>query len=518
LARHLGRPFVDLDEEVARMTGRPPASLIRSDGEPGFRACERAALDRVLERPGAILATGGGTVLDPLNRWHLAAYGTRVRLDVPVERLADRIRRDDAARPLLGGDLRTSLERALAERAPVYAAVDLAVDGDAEPETVARRIADGVSARAGDRTTPGWRVLFDGTVARHHPVGPPHARVALGSDLDGAALRNVIGALSDRPAAVVADGRALAALPLLDAALPTERRLTISGGERVKRFRSLERVLDWLSEEGVERADPLVAVGGGTIGDLAGLAAALHRRGVPLVQVPTTWLAQADSAFGGKAAIDLARAKNAVGAFWPPWLVVSDVSLLAALPRARRLDGMAECVKAALIGDPVLWELIERRGRTALEGSDPAARYAITERAARLKMAVVERDPWEQGERRQLNLGHTIGHALEVASGYRLRHGLAVALGLRAVAGIAAGRGADPALPDRIDALIAGLGFALRYRFDPGSVRVALRGDKKRDRGTQRWLLPMAIGRVEEVGDVSDAEIGGAIARISAPS
>ncbi len=251
---------------------------------------------------------------------------------------------------------------------------------------------------------------------------------------------------------------------------------------------------------------PLLAVGGGTIGDLAGTAAALYARGIPLIQVPTTWLAQADSAIGGKVAVDLGDAKNAVGAFWPPVAVISDVATLRSLPIGQRRDGMAESVKSSLIGDPALWRLIEDRGAAALRTDEPA-RFAIIERSARLKLGVCDRDPYEDGERRTLNLGHTIGHGVEIESGYGLSHGAAVALGLRAVAAIAAGRGGDPQLADRLDSLLDGLGFALRRTFDPAAVRAAMLGDKKRHAGRQRWILPMEIGRVSEVDDVTDAEI-----------
>jgi 3-dehydroquinate synthetase len=181
---------------------------------------------------------------------------------------------------------------------------------------------------------------------------------------------------------------------------------------------------------------------------------------------------------------------------------------------------MAESLKSGLIGDPALWELIETRGRAALDTvrPDEAARYAIVERAARLKLAVVERDPYERDERRTLNLGHTLGHALEIESHYRLAHGPAVVMGLRAVTGIAAGRGAEAGLAERIDALISALGYDMRRRFDAATVRKALLNDKKRHRGRQRWILPMAVGSVTEVDDVTDRELDRALTRIAAPS
>ncbi|MGH2455160.1 MAG: 3-dehydroquinate synthase, partial [Candidatus Limnocylindria bacterium] len=323
-----------------------------------------------------------------------------------------------------------------------------------------------------------------------------------------ATLGEALAEIGGRPSLVV-DRRLARPLPGFRA-----RRLEIAGGERAKRLRTLEQVISWLAAEGAERSDPLVAVGGGTIGDLTGLAAALYMRGVPYVAVPTTWLAQADAALGGKAAVDLPGAKNLVGAFWPAWSVLADVATLRSLPAARLRDGMAEAVKAAIIGDPALWRLIGERGRGALAG-DEEARYAITERAARVKLAVVRRDPFERGERRRLNLGHTIGHGLEAASGYRLAHGSAVALGLRAAARLAARRGGDPQLGAELDDLLAGLGFRARHRFDAARVRHAMLADKKRAGGRLRWQLPFRLGEVVEVDDVTDAELGSALDAIA---
>jgi 3-dehydroquinate synthetase len=320
--------------------------------------------------------------------------------------------------------------------------------------------------------------------------------------------------MPDDPLAVV-DRRLLGSAPELIARIGARRCFAVAGGERAKRLRRLEGILDWLVEVGAERESPLAAVGGGTIGDLAGTAAALFARGLPLVQVPTTWLAQADSALGGKVAVDLDGAKNMAGAFWPPVAVVSDVAALRSLPVRLRRDGVAESVKSALIGDPRLWELLEARGAAALRGGE-AARYAIIELSARLKLGVCDRDPFETGERRTLNLGHTVGHALEVASRYRLAHGAAVALGMRAVAAIAAARGGDEDLAPRLDALLTALGFKLTHPFDASAVRGAMRTDKKRRDGRQRWILPMEIGRVSEVDDVSDAELARAL-RVIAP-
>jgi len=293
----------------------------------------------------------------------------------------------------------------------------------------------------------------------------------------------------------------------------------VEAGELAKRLPAVERLLESASALRAERGDAWVAVGGGTTGDLVGTAAALYLRGAPLVQLPTTWLALSDSALGGKVAVDLAHAKNAVGAFWPPVAVIGDVYTLRTLSVELLRDGLAEVIKSAIIGDPWLWALLETRGPAALgtdAGAPPdeAARYAMVERSMRLKLGVVDRDPFERGERRTLNLGHTLGHALEIESGYALPHGQAVVLGLRAVTAIAEGRGASPHLAQRIDELLARLGYTLTRAFDVARVKASLGTDKKRVAGRQHWILPLDVGTVIDVDDVTEAELDRAIARI----
>jgi shikimate kinase / 3-dehydroquinate synthase len=493
VAERLGRPFVDTDTLFEQLNGLTVPDYLREHGEPAFREAEAAAVAQACTVRGAVIGAGGGAVLDPLNRWALWHHGVVVWLDLPAAALTARLEADPTERPKFQPYDTERLASVLAERSAFYRAADLRLDAARDPS----RIADELLAR---RTHQVGRRLFDAEVARRHPIGPATARVVLGVDLDVPRLVPPGFAIVDRRVSLN---------------VPARARLEIRAGERAKRMRTLERALEWLAAQRAERDEAVIAVGGGTVGDLAGSAAALYNRGMPLAQVPTTWLAQADSAIGGKVAVDLASAKNAVGAFWPPVAVLSDVALLRSLPLRRRRDGMAESVKSALIGDPALWRLIAARGRAAL-GGDEAARYAIVERSARLKLAVCDRDPYEAGERRTLNLGHTIGHALEVESRYRLAHGAAVALGMRAVAAIAARRGADADLAPRLDALLADLGFRPSHTFATTTVRAAMATDKKRRGGRQRWILPMAIGRVEEVDDVTDAELRRALRTITA--
>lgn len=504
LAQRLGRQLCDTDELVEQATGRAVPAILRHDGEASFREVERDALLRACAMPGSVIATGAGALNDPLNRWALRRHGRLVWLQAPVDELARRLETDGVPRPLLDADATARLLALATQREPFYRAADVWVDAT-HPMV---QVADDLAARL--VATPRTGRLFDAEVPRHHPIGPATARIVLGVDLPDGVYAGIV----EREPVIVADRRAAGALPALVAALPAGPRLELTAGERSKRLRRLEHILEWLAGQRTERGTPLVAFGGGTLGDLAGLAAALYARGLPLVQVPTSWLAQVDAAIGGKVAVDLSAAKNLVGAFWPPVAVVEDLAALRTLPRPRLREGMAEAIKVAMIGDPELWRLIERRGKAALRG-DEEVRYAITERAVRVKLAIVERDPFEAGERRNLNLGHTIGHALEVASGYRLAHGAAVAIGLRAAANLAARRGGDEELAPRLDALLIQLGYRQRMALDPARVRAALDLDKKRERGRQRWILPMAIGQTVEVDDVTDAELATALRAVA---
>jgi 3-dehydroquinate synthetase len=510
VAERLGRPLVDLDEAIERREGHHPAEVIETRGEAAFRALESAAVKQAVATDGAVIATGGGAVIDPLNRWALWNAGVVAWLDAPDQQLVARLAAHAEARPLLAGDAAGRLAAFRTRRERFYRAADVRIDASRASDEVA----DAVIAAA-TRGRAGARRLLDAEVRRDHLMGPDTARVVLGNELDDDTLADILEPTSTGVPVVVADRRAAKALPTLMAALPQERQILIPSGERQKRLRTVDKLLEAASAMGAERGDAWVGVGGGVTTDLVGAAAALYVRGVNFVAVATTWLGMTDAAIGGKVAVDLSGAKNAAGAFWPPAAIIGDVATQRTLPRARRLDGMAESLKAGIIGDPALWELVETRGKAALR-NDEAARYAIIDRSVQLKLDVVDRDPFERGERRTLNLGHTLGHALEIESNFRLPHGMAVVLGLRAVTHMAQARGAEAGLADRIDDVVAGLGYDLTRDFDAAVVKAALTTDKKRVKGRQRWILPMAIGIVIDVDDVTEAELDAAIAHINA--
>jgi 3-dehydroquinate synthase len=283
----------------------------------------------------------------------------------------------------------------------------------------------------------------------------------------------------------------------------------IPSGEAHKNWESVELLLEHFLESGLDRTGWVVALGGGVVGDTAGFASSIYMRGVPLVQVPTTLLAMADSSIGGKVGVDHPRGKNLIGAFKQPRLVVADLETLATLPAEQRSCGIAEVIKAAVIGDPALFELLESSDPEALD-YEQALRRAIN-----VKRAIVERDPFEIGERALLNLGHTFGHAFEKCSGYSRLHGQAVAQGMAAAFSLARRLGlCDPALEGRLHKILQKWRLPLRWgppdltgSSSIGQVWEAMASDKKRQAGKLRFVLPEAIGRVTIVDNVTQEAV-----------
>jgi 3-dehydroquinate synthase len=259
-------------------------------------------------------------------------------------------------------------------------------------------------------------------------------------------------------------------------------------------------MFDALLRAGIERATPLVALGGGVVGDVTGFAAATLLRGLPIVQAPTTLLAQVDAAIGGKTAVDHPVGKNLIGAFHQPRLVLADVGVLGTLPRRELVAGLAEVVKYGVIGDANLFARLER-DPTAVLTVDPTAFVPIVAACARQKAAVVAADEREErGERAVLNFGHTIGHALEAVTAYgRFLHGEAVAIGMVAAARVSAGLGlCDTATVDRITALLGRLGLPVAIPADVpmAELGAAMKADKKSVGGRIRFVAVEQVGRV----------------------
>lgn len=287
---------------------------------------------------------------------------------------------------------------------------------------------------------------------------------------------------------------------------------TVPAGEASKSFAHLERVLDRCADVGLDRKDMIIALGGGVVGDLAGLAAALYMRGIDFIQVPTTLLAQVDSSVGGKTAIDTARGKNLVGAFHQPRLVLADIGVLRTLPERQLRSGWAEVLKHGLICEPDFFAWLGGEGAAGASG-DPVALARAVVRSVQIKAAVVGEDEKEAGRRALLNLGHTFGHALETALGYdeALTHGEAVALGccmaFRFSARLALCADDDAR---RVEAVVAAAGLPTRLdqagAFEADRLIALMAGDKKAEGGALTFVLARGIGRAEVFKGVDPSE------------
>ena len=278
----------------------------------------------------------------------------------------------------------------------------------------------------------------------------------------------------------------------------------VAAGEPSKSLGVAAGLYDWLVDTGTERRDLVVALGGGVIGDLAGFVAATFLRGLRLVQIPTSLLAQVDSSVGGKVAVNHPRGKNLIGSFYPPALVIVDPATLSTLPARELSAATAEVVKMGIIMDPGLFERLERDAEALLELRAGVVEDVVA-RSISLKANVVEQDERESGLRATLNYGHTIAHGVEAASGYsRYRHGEAVAIGMEGAARIALHMGLiDDGFVDRQRGLLRRLGLPLTYGgARPGEVLSAMGRDKKASQGRLTWILPEGIGEVSIRRDV----------------
>ena len=491
VARWLGRPFVDMDAEIEARAGKPIPRIFTEDGEAAFRRMEAALCEELSAQNGLVIATGGGALVDPTNRALMMGSGTVVCLTCDVDEILRRVS-DNLHRPLLNvADPRAEIVRLLEARREAYAAIPWQIDTTGLPiEEIAERVA----------------ALADViTLSVHYPGG--EYSIHIGDGL----LAHVGGAL--RAAGVPEGGRVAVVsnpvvAPLYGARVEEALRsaglqpfaCTIPDGEQHKTLATVASLYEQLLAGGLDRSGTVLSLGGGVTGDVAGFAAATFMRGVRFIQVPTTLLAMVDASVGGKTGVDLPQGKNLVGAFKQPELVVIDPTVLATLPSEEFRSGMAEVIKHGVIGDQDLFAELE----TTTRNTQHVIRNTQITRALRVKIAIVEEDPYERGRRAVLNLGHTVGHGLERLSGFALRHGEAVSIGMVAAARIAVElERAPPSLADRIEAVLSAWGLPVRCPpFDADAIWEAMAHDKKRRGHRLRWVLPRAIGQVEIVEDV----------------
>ncbi len=291
--------------------------------------------------------------------------------------------------------------------------------------------------------------------------------------------------------------------------------LEMADGERFKRLETLEKLAESLVKLGADRSATLIALGGGVVGDVTGFLASVYMRGVDVIQVPTTVLAQVDAAIGGKTGVNLQSGKNLLGAFHQPRAVLIDPNVLTTLPSREYCAGLYEALKCGIIGNPGLFRLFEN-GRREILDRDPGMIERVIADSVRLKARVVSADEREGGLRQVLNLGHTIGHALEAETRYtQLLHGEAVAWGMIAATRIALSTGRmDGMTAERISTAILGFGRLPRMKVQTLGVMKRLHSDKKTRQGVVHFVLPRQVGKVEIVSDVPGAVVRSAVEEI----
>jgi shikimate kinase/3-dehydroquinate synthase len=487
LGAERGLRVTDVDALIEAGAGAPIPELFAGDGEAAFRALEEEVVLELLAsaRRGDVVSLSGGAVTSQRVRDALTGHLV-VWLDVEAALAWARVG-SGGTRPLAQD--RAGFEEHHRARLPLYAALADAVV-PAAARTPLARIHDAIEQL---RAAPaGSRLLWAVSRSAEYPVW-------VGRGLLGAGVWPI-----ERPPSrrfCVTDEHVA---PLwLTAAGELDGEIVIAPGETSKTLESAASIWSRLAAAGMTRADHLVALGGGVVGDLAGFCAATYQRGVPIVQVPTTLAAQVDSAYGGKTGVDLPEAKNYVGAYHQPAGVIADPATLETLPAAELAAGYAEVIKTALIAGGTLWERV---------AADRPIDDEVIFDCARTKLAIVAQDEHDDGRRQVLNLGHTVGHAIETVTGYRrYRHGEAVALGLLAALELSD----QAALRAEVEGLLAAHGLPTRAEaVDPAEVARATRRDKKRRRDAVPFVLVDAPGAVRHGAQVSDAQLDAALAGI----
>jgi shikimate kinase / 3-dehydroquinate synthase len=520
LADSLNWTAIDTDRAIEIVAGKTIPEIFAEDGESAFRDIERQILLRSLEQMAIVVATGGGAVVSSevwtaefLNRPGTLTVALDSSPATILQRLQDHqaITGETVERPLLAGnDPLSRITELKQSRQPAYdqAALTLVTDAmtvadvvdqirslvstTSEPASTLKVpggesrifVRPGISSRIGSLIAEQWPRARTAFVVTDSNVGPIHAS-PIKSSLESSGLVAQV--------------------------------ITVPSGEGSKSWASAGNVVDAMLDQGIQRNDVVVALGGGVIGDLAGFAAAVVLRGVGVVQIPTTLLAMVDSSVGGKTGVNHPAGKNLIGAFYQPRLVCVDPQLLETLPGREMTQGWAEVVKHAVIQPSTpdryrsdLMAYLDRNHANLIKRREPALSYAILRNIA-LKASVVEADERETSLRAILNYGHTIGHAIEAAE-YRYLHGEAVSVGIHAANRIAVLTGRiDQARELQIAGLAAKYGLPATAIFDPTIVKAKMKSDKKRATGQQTWVLPVEPRGVALVTEIDESTVDQAL-------
>ncbi|MEE2708451.1 MAG: 3-dehydroquinate synthase [Gemmatimonadota bacterium] len=493
LAVGLGKTFVDTDAMIEAQTGQTIPNLFKEKGEPGFRAIEKEVVLSLSELTEHVVATGGGAVVDPENMAALRSLGPVVHLSADPEVILSRTDGDAGARPMLTGhDALQRIKDLLDARAPFYGDADITVDtSTVDTFDVARQViqrVDNVSRTIHvDLDEKSYDIIIgDSILPRFGLMLRQFNLTSRALVVTNPKLRELYGNVIE--------------ISLRSAGFEPEI-AEVPDGEAYKTLESASKLYDAMLGHRMDRQSPVVALGGGVIGDLAGHAAATFMRGVPFIQAPTSLLAQVDASVGGKVAVDHPRGKNLIGAFYQPKLVLISLDTLDTLSDRELRAGMAEVIKYGVIHDVELFAYLEKNMDAILKRDEEMLTHLVA-RSCEIKAEVVSGDEREEGRRAILNFGHTMGHAIELHTG--VLHGEAIAAGMVYAAQIAQKMGMfDESSVARLIELVERTDLPTCYAgLDRDQILETMKYDKKTVGGQFRFVLPTCLGDVTVRGDV----------------
>ncbi len=508
LAQMLGYEFVDSDTEIEKKEGLAVKDIFSQQGESYFRKLESEVIAELANRCSSVIATGGGVVLSDNNMDALRRNSKIICLKAKPEVILERIDKT-GRRPLLDvEDPCKEINRILDARQGLYHG-DLSIDTSyMSPETAAARIKAFVTA---EKQSSSFSMEFNGT----------QCEVVSGNHLIED-LYKYIGAFYTEEKILIVTNPTIYELwgSKLQASLDAHYTLDwclIPDGEEYKNSDSLARIYDKAFQMKLTRDNLIIGFGGGVIGDMSGFAAATYMRGISYVQIPTTLLSQVDSSIGGKTAINHKESKNLIGSFYQPKMIVADASVLVTIPPRELKSGLAEVIKYGVIGDYEFFEAVLNNMADILQ-LDPKHMSDIIQNSCRTKASIVQQDEKDQGIRVLLNYGHTIGHAIEAATGYtEFRHGEAVSLGMEGAAYIAVSMGL---LKEehyiRQHQLLVNAGLPTCFSgMDIDKVLYLMESDKKAQKGRIRFVLSKALGSAAVYDNIPKDCVKDALERLS---
>jgi shikimate kinase / 3-dehydroquinate synthase len=481
LASSLAYPFIDLDAEVENHLGQTISDFISKKGEDAFRNIESELLNQTISGSDKVIALGGGALLLHKNLELAQICGQIVFLEADENTIISRLKNDPNKRPLLAGEIGSSLKRLLKERQAHYGSFSLRVDAAKSSELVSWDIRRKLGRYHLSKMGAGYDVVVqDGGLD------------AIGEFLKKREIKGPMLLVSDSNVGPIYADRVLTSLQ--KSGLKVKLHI-IPAGETNKTIDTVSSIWQGCLDANLDRKSSIIALGGGVVSDLAGFSAATYMRGCKWVSVPTTFLAMVDASIGGKTGFDLPQGKNLVGAFYPPSFVLADPDVLSTLPERELRAGLAEVVKHGVIADKELFDLCTKGWEPVTENLSELVRRGMA-----VKVKVIEEDPFEQGVRAALNFGHTVGHAVEVVSNFDLLHGEAIAIGMIAEARLAERLSiADDGFADTIKEVLFGLNLPVHIpeNLSQDQIILAMNKDKKKSNGRVQFALPVKIGEIK---------------------